>query len=831
MSLNKTFTGAVENLGGGTAMTFGAISAKSVIANSTNSSAVPAALAGSAAFQYIRVSSDNTTLEWATLSNHASTSIVYNSNTFERAALTGEVTASQNSNTTAIVRSTNFAWTGNHSFGAHFILGTQQNYTGALSTDISLNDTTNRLYILVSGTGEIQTITPVSGTTDIGRIVYVYIVGSGTKTVKHAFSGGGVGRIQCPNNTDFTAENRESFILVGDGANGWLAFCIPADPASVVSDIDSVSVVANGTVLERAALTGAISATQNSNATLFAGIQDNGVAETAQAGLNFANSTSIGFAIAQDGANSRMTVSASRSALTGDVTASANSNTTAFRSFSAKSVLANATNASAVPTEIASSQGLSYLRVNAANTALEWGTITVQSPIAAPGGVIGIDSTVALDNTARIRVSKNSGAIVGTRRELNLIEGSGVSITVADDAGNEEIDITIAATAVGLAANEIEVTATGSINSQAKNPEDGIIMWGGSSSVSCTGVSGTGHARGIPLIMHNQLSSGTLDLLHNTTSSSTNRFYHHASKNIRLGASEAIVYVPTDVTAGATDDKRWLCVSHRWPFHNSSSLSDKDKIAYNSTVGDWDVSQHLMKSSKHCEWWEDFECYEDSNPEINATSIPYQMGNTRWFARSGGASTGDLTFIAGEASHPGILRMSSGATSGTYVCIHRGSSTSTSAWVAGQDILDFEAVVRFVDFGLGNVACSIGFSEDPTRVEITGTNNSHICAFMYDTSNASLNTSLRCVTRESDGTATVTASGVAPTGWARLRILQRTVGTVEFYINDSLVATHTTQVPDTELLNVGLTVMTRTTDIRDLDVDYVGFISQPLSRA
>lgn len=41
-----------------------------------------------------------------------------------------------------------------------------------------------------------------------------------------------------------------------------------------------------------------------------------------------------------------------RSALTGDVTASAGSNTTAFRSFSARSVLANATAAAAIPTEL-----------------------------------------------------------------------------------------------------------------------------------------------------------------------------------------------------------------------------------------------------------------------------------------------------------------------------------------------------------------------------------------------------------------------------------------------------------------------------------------------
>lgn len=51
-----------------------------------------------------------------------------------------------------------------------------------------------------------------------------------------------------------------------------------------------------------------------------------------------------------------------------------------------------------------------------------------------------------LNATARVAVRKNStGGAVGARRRLNLIEGSNVTLTVADDSGNEEIDVTIAA--------------------------------------------------------------------------------------------------------------------------------------------------------------------------------------------------------------------------------------------------------------------------------------------------------------------------------------------------------------------------------------------------
>ncbi|MCX7862111.1 MAG: hypothetical protein N2449_03890, partial [Bacteroidales bacterium] len=48
-----------------------------------------------------------------------------------------------------------------------------------------------------------------------------------------------------------------------------------------------------------------------------------------------------------------------------------------------------------------------------------------------------------------IRVA-NSGTDVGTRNRLNLIQGANVTLTVADDAANDEIDVTIAATSSGI---------------------------------------------------------------------------------------------------------------------------------------------------------------------------------------------------------------------------------------------------------------------------------------------------------------------------------------------------------------------------------------------
>lgn len=52
-----------------------------------------------------------------------------------------------------------------------------------------------------------------------------------------------------------------------------------------------------------------------------------------------------------------------------------------------------------------------------------------------------------LDANARVAVRKDSGAVVGTRRRINFITGTNVTLTITDDAGNEEIDVTIDAAA------------------------------------------------------------------------------------------------------------------------------------------------------------------------------------------------------------------------------------------------------------------------------------------------------------------------------------------------------------------------------------------------
>jgi hypothetical protein len=70
------------------------------------------------------------------------------------------------------------------------------------------------------------------------------------------------------------------------------------------------------------------------------------------------------------------------------------------------------------------------------------------------GGDLSADRTFAVVNdttTQRVRVAK-AGAVIGTRPQINFIQGANVSLTVADDiAANNQVNVTVAATTSGLA--------------------------------------------------------------------------------------------------------------------------------------------------------------------------------------------------------------------------------------------------------------------------------------------------------------------------------------------------------------------------------------------
>ena len=219
------------------------MAAKSVKANATNSTADPSDLAGSAAFQYLRVNSGNTGLEWATLSTHASTSIAYTSNQFQRAALTGEVTAGANSNATSITRSTDFgttgstAWTGAHRFEGGLMTTGDTTIRGrvdaTLSADVdNLDMATFNIYRAVGTNFKLKGVIDTGGN---GKVIFIANSDSDAQLIVENNTAATAARgFFCPGGVDFYVGPKSVVPAIYDDTNDrWYLMGQPADTISI----------------------------------------------------------------------------------------------------------------------------------------------------------------------------------------------------------------------------------------------------------------------------------------------------------------------------------------------------------------------------------------------------------------------------------------------------------------------------------------------------------------------------------------------------------------------------------------------------------------------
>lgn len=84
-------------------------------------------------------------------------------------------------------------------------------------------------------------------------------------------------------------------------------------------------------------------------------------------------------------------------------------------------------------------------------------------------------------NTQKVEISR-AGTLIGTRKTVNFIQGSGVTLTATDDAGNDRVNVTIASTtgtvsSVGLTSSNLTVTGspvTGSGTLTVNLPNNGV---------------------------------------------------------------------------------------------------------------------------------------------------------------------------------------------------------------------------------------------------------------------------------------------------------------------------------------------------------------------
>lgn len=146
------------------------------------------------------------------LAVQGSTSITITSDQVQRAALTGEATASANSNAMTVTRSTDYAtspWTGNHAFEAELLLGGAQDESGSGAINVTLGAVVRLLFSHATGN---HTVGTVSGCAD-GRLLVVEFVGTGTHTITHDASSANA--FACPGNVDLAITGRGGYIAVG----------------------------------------------------------------------------------------------------------------------------------------------------------------------------------------------------------------------------------------------------------------------------------------------------------------------------------------------------------------------------------------------------------------------------------------------------------------------------------------------------------------------------------------------------------------------------------------------------------------------------------------
>lgn len=172
---------------------------------------------------------------------------------FQRAALTGEATASANANAVTVTRSTDFQtapWTGNHQFNGEIRGGTLTSTSASGAVNVTLDAGATRL--LFSSSSAI-TLGTISGAAD-GRILFVEHSGTGSFKVTHDQTTANA--VACPGDVDFQFTGRGGFVLVTRLAtnNNW-KMMVPQLPSRLVKRHTLTSADASITITPNAATT------------------------------------------------------------------------------------------------------------------------------------------------------------------------------------------------------------------------------------------------------------------------------------------------------------------------------------------------------------------------------------------------------------------------------------------------------------------------------------------------------------------------------------------------------------------------------------------------
>lgn len=181
----------------------------------------------------------------------------------------------------------------------------------------------------------------------------------------------------------------------------------------------------------------------------------------------------------------------------------------------------------------------------------------VASSALPPAGNTGQGYTPDPDAVTRVNVRKNSTGSVYSRRRLNLIEGGNVTLTVADDSGNEEVDITIAAASGStLTVEEVDGSPTDSAVTK-------IVFPNGTLGIASHVATYTPTGSDLLSLIYDQIANGTDDPIDFKITSGSYVVLGYFKGNSTSGWSS-----PTNAIHTVTTGKRFIVVAA----HGSSGI-------------------------------------------------------------------------------------------------------------------------------------------------------------------------------------------------------------------------------------------------------------------
>lgn len=187
----------------------------------------------------------------------------------------------------------------------------------------------------------------------------------------------------------------------------------------------------------------------------------------------------------------------------------------------------------------------------------------------------------------------------------------------------------------------------------------------------------------------------------------------------------------------------------------------------------------------------------------------------------GSGSGGAAYSAAGSSGHPGVMRVSSGASSGGWVHAYDSGDSMVLTGAAAPNLFVWEACVQCLYDSTGTVM-RLGLSDGRSGTGTAAPNNGVYFEYRKDTS-----ANWRyCTTKAGTGTPTTSSTAVNLVGgWVKLRI-EFDGTTVTFYVNGTSIGTLTTNLPTANIAPWFFCTQTTAAAFTAIDVDYV-FIRQP----